>query len=82
MNEKIERLILEQIGALRSDLHSMNGEVVRLRDEIADLRLQRPSAEKILLGLWEDGLASGEAGDMDERFDRVVKTLNRAGHAM
>ena len=82
MNEKIERLILEQIGALRSDLHAMNGEVVRLRDEIADLRIQRPSAEKTLRELWEDGLASGEAGDMDEVFDRVIKTLNPAGSAM
>ncbi len=82
MNEKIERLILEQIGALRSDLHAVNGEVLRLRDEIADLRLNRPAAENRLRDLWDDGLASGDAGDVDEVFDRVLKTLNPVGRAM
>ena len=82
MNEKVENLILEQIGALRSDIHSMSGELRRLRDEIVDLRSQGPTAEARLRELWDIGLESGVAGDVDEVFDRVLKTLNSTGRVM
>lgn len=82
MNEKVENLILEQIGALRSDLHSLSGESRRLRDEIMDLRADRPSPEARVRELWDAGLESDVAGDVDEVFDRVLKTLNSAGHVM
>ena len=82
MNEKVENLILEQIGALRSDLYSMSGELRRLRDEIGDLRSQGPTAETRLRELWDVGLESGVAGNVDEVFDRVLKTLNSTGRVM
>jgi len=82
MNEKVENLILEQIGPFRSELHSLSGELRRLRDEIVDLRADRPSPEARLRELWDAGLESGMAGDVDEVFDRVLRTLNSAGHVM
>ena len=41
---------------------------------------QRP--EVSLKELWDAGLESGVAGDVDEVFDRVLRTLNSAGHVM
>jgi len=82
MNEKVENLILEQIGPFRSDLHSLSRELRRLRDEIVDLRADRPSPVASLRELWDAGLESGVAGDVDEVFDRVLRTLNSAGHVM
>ncbi|MFM8608605.1 MAG: hypothetical protein ACKOBC_11680 [Hyphomicrobiales bacterium] len=82
MNDKIEILILEQLNSMRSDLHVMNGELVKLRDEIAELRIGKRDAKDVVRSLWDEGLESGDAGDIDDVFARVLKATKPAGRVM
>ncbi len=51
-------------------------------DQNRTLRSECQSPEARLKEIWEAGLKSSVAGDMDDVFDRVLKTLNSAGHVM
>jgi uncharacterized protein YciU (UPF0263 family) len=75
MNEKIETLILEQLNAMRSDLHLVSDELVKLRDEIADLRSAKVDPKDAVRELWHLGLESGDAGEIDDVFARVLQNL-------
>ena len=82
MNEKIETLILEQLNAMRSDLHEMNTEIVKLRDEIADLRSVKRDPKDVVRELWHEGLQSGDAGEIDDVFARVLEKVKPSGRVM
>lgn len=82
MNDKIENLILEQLNSMRSDLLVMNSELIKLRDEIADLRATKRDAKDVILELWNEGLESGDAGEIDDVFARVLTKIKSAGRVM
>ena len=77
MNDIVERQILDQLAALRTELSRMTGEMAELRTEIADL--SAAAGPQATIGrLWFEGLASGDAGPLDDVFDDVLARLPRS----
>ena len=84
MSASAESEILAQLRAMRADLSQMSGEMAELRHEVAALRAAATQADPVsaVRRLWDEGLASGVAGDLDEVFDGVVDALPRRPRTM
>ncbi len=87
MNQKVESLILEELSAMRADLANIGRDMARLRGEMAELAstvaggsAQDPVAT--VRRLWDEGVSSGVAGDLDDILDDVLASLPRSGSAM
>jgi hypothetical protein len=77
MNDIVERQILDQLLALRTELSRMTGEMAELRNKIADLT-SASAPQAAIERLWFEGLASGDAGALDDVFDEVLARLPRS----
>jgi hypothetical protein len=76
--------LLEEIQALRSDIVHLGSEVASLRFEVSRLTASQAddaeTPQAALCRLWDEGLASGDAGDVDDVFDELLAGLPDTPH--
>jgi hypothetical protein len=71
-------LILSEVMAMRADVQRLREEVATVRGELGTLR---QSLDEQLAGrlrtLWDEGLASGDAGELDAVLDEIAAAVPR-----
>ena len=84
MSEAVETAILAELRAVRDRLSQVGEEVSGLRNDVAQLKsvlsVELAEADPVMAirRLWDEGLSSGIAGDLDEVFDEVLAALPRS----
>jgi hypothetical protein len=80
MNEPVTEQLLDEFRALQSHIVTLGQEVAGLRQEVSRINavlqhgvVETPKAA--IRRLWDEGLASGTAGDLDKVFDNVLAGL-------
>jgi phage shock protein A len=80
MSDDTGAKILKEIQGVRADMDRMRNDVSALRSEVAALRqgldaaAQRDGVAEVRQ-LWQEGLASGDAGELDEVIDRILDKI-------
>ena len=76
MTEKVDRLVLEHLRAIRTDVAST-------KDDVREVKHRLTSLEGAVAGLKRDQASSdADAADQHARYDRLAERLERVDHRL